>query len=148
MPNDLQRRRAVNPLKIKIPSKKFGMQRCAEGFNSGVKGLNKSSYCLNTLKHITFYYYRSTCGCDDVIKKFKSKNTYSFWRLSYFLRLWRVGIFFFSNFLQLLENCVHPRGCTNTMHSAMTQNVFLKINKWLCHFDVLQDSHNALWRLG
>jgi hypothetical protein len=36
-PNDLQRRRAVSPLKIKIPSKKsWG---CEEGFNSIVEGL-------------------------------------------------------------------------------------------------------------
>jgi hypothetical protein len=38
-PNDLHRRRAVGPLKIKIPSQKSGRQRCAVGFNSGVKGL-------------------------------------------------------------------------------------------------------------
>jgi hypothetical protein len=36
-PNDLQRRRAVSHLKIKIPSKTLGRQRCAEEFNSGVK---------------------------------------------------------------------------------------------------------------
>jgi hypothetical protein len=38
-PNDLERRRAVSPLKIKIPSKNLGMQRCPDGFNSGVKVL-------------------------------------------------------------------------------------------------------------
>jgi hypothetical protein len=38
-PNDLQRRRAVSPLKIKIPSQNLSRQRCAEGFNSGVKWL-------------------------------------------------------------------------------------------------------------
>jgi hypothetical protein len=35
-PNDLQRRRAVSPLKIKIPSKNLGSLLCAERFNSGV----------------------------------------------------------------------------------------------------------------
>jgi hypothetical protein len=29
------------PFKIKIRSKNLGRQRCAEGFNSGVKGFNK-----------------------------------------------------------------------------------------------------------
>jgi hypothetical protein len=38
-PNDLQRRRAVTPSKIKIPVKNLGRQRCAEVFNSGVKVL-------------------------------------------------------------------------------------------------------------
>jgi hypothetical protein len=42
MPNDLERRRAVRSLKIKIPSKNLGWQRCEERFNSGVKGLNFS----------------------------------------------------------------------------------------------------------
>jgi hypothetical protein len=37
MPNDLQRRRAVSPLKIK--NKNLRTQRCADGFNSGVKGI-------------------------------------------------------------------------------------------------------------
>jgi hypothetical protein len=38
-PNDLQRRRAVSYLKIKIPSKNLGRQRCTEIFNFGVKEL-------------------------------------------------------------------------------------------------------------
>jgi hypothetical protein len=36
-PNDLQRRREVSPLKIKIPNKKSRQAACAEGFNFGVK---------------------------------------------------------------------------------------------------------------
>jgi hypothetical protein len=41
-PNDLYRRRAVRPLKIKITVKTLCKQSCAEGFNSDVKGLRKA----------------------------------------------------------------------------------------------------------
>jgi hypothetical protein len=34
----------VSPLKIKIPIKNFGRQRCAEEFNSGVKGLKNQAH--------------------------------------------------------------------------------------------------------
>src|SRR5215510_5517993 len=40
IPNELRRRRTVRPLKIKIPSKNLGRQRCAEGFNFVAKRLN------------------------------------------------------------------------------------------------------------
>src|SRR5215469_11549560 len=47
IPNELQRRHAVRPLKIKIPSKNLSSQCCAEGFNFVAKMLNKSSSLLN-----------------------------------------------------------------------------------------------------
>jgi hypothetical protein len=37
--DDTTNNNKYNNLKIKIPSKSFGRQRCAEGFNSGAKGL-------------------------------------------------------------------------------------------------------------
>jgi hypothetical protein len=39
-PNNIKRRRAVSPLKIKTSVNNLGRQRCAEEFNSGVKRLN------------------------------------------------------------------------------------------------------------
>ena len=39
IPKELRRRRTVRPLKIKILSKNFGRQRCAEGFNFVAKRL-------------------------------------------------------------------------------------------------------------
>src|SRR5215469_16668328 len=43
IPNELRRRRAVRPLKIKIPSKKLGRQRCTDGFNFVAKRLIRNS---------------------------------------------------------------------------------------------------------
>src|SRR5215510_10345883 len=39
IPNELQRRRTVRPLKIKILSKNLSRQRCVEGFNFVAKRL-------------------------------------------------------------------------------------------------------------
>src|SRR5215467_7169353 len=46
IPNELRRRCAVRPLKIKIPSKNLGRQRCTEGFNFVAKRLNQPQYKL------------------------------------------------------------------------------------------------------
>jgi hypothetical protein len=43
----------VSLLKIKIPSKILGSQRCAEGFNSGVTGL--ITYHSNSMRHIVIF---------------------------------------------------------------------------------------------
>jgi hypothetical protein len=60
-PNDLKRRRALSPLKIKIPNKNLGRQRYAEGFigNSVVKELKclllhcmrRNNECNSTAEH-------------------------------------------------------------------------------------------------
>jgi hypothetical protein len=39
----------VSPLKIKIPTKNLVKQCCAEGFNSGVKGLSAELLTLNVV---------------------------------------------------------------------------------------------------
>src|SRR5215510_5731441 len=46
--NELRRRHAVRPLKIKILSKNLGRQRCAEGFNFVTKRLNCWSPAITT----------------------------------------------------------------------------------------------------
>jgi hypothetical protein len=45
----------VNPLKIKIPSKNLGRQRCADGFNSDVKGLMVWDYCVDFVYRLVLY---------------------------------------------------------------------------------------------
>jgi uncharacterized membrane protein len=64
-----------------------------------------------------------------LLKRLRVKRHTVFENCSIFGACGVLASFLRSNFLQLLENCVHPRGCTNTMHNGMTQNVFLKINK-------------------
>jgi hypothetical protein len=51
-PNDLQRRRAVNPLKIKIPVKISADSVAQRGFNSGVKGLKIIWKCDEILSSV------------------------------------------------------------------------------------------------
>ena len=41
--NEIRSRHAVKPLKIKIPSKNLGRQRCADGFNFVAKRLMSSA---------------------------------------------------------------------------------------------------------
>ena len=52
IPNELQRRHAVRPLKIKIPSKNLSSQRFAEGFNLVAKRLIDSSKAVTVLEKV------------------------------------------------------------------------------------------------
>jgi hypothetical protein len=59
----------MSPLKIKIPSKNLGKQRCAEGFISGVKVLSIRLlvYCYlfgNEYRRISRYMFYDQAKCD------------------------------------------------------------------------------------
>jgi hypothetical protein len=76
-PNDLKRRRAVSPLKIEIPSKNLGRQRCSELFNSGVKVL---TFVVRLFKLSSFEIWHKIRSIRFIIRphintKFKKKAT-------------------------------------------------------------------------
>src|SRR5215468_3730048 len=52
IPNELRRRRAVRPFKIKISSKNLGRQLCTEGFNFVAKRLKRLSGIFWMYRHI------------------------------------------------------------------------------------------------
>jgi hypothetical protein len=58
----------VSRLKIKIPGKNLGRQICAEGFNSGAKGLNFANCMMITEEQDVYCVFVKAKGRDYLLK--------------------------------------------------------------------------------
>jgi hypothetical protein len=129
----------VSPLKIKIPSKNIGRQRCAEGFDSGVKRFNQNLIMSGCVWSLIFNEITTMYGCDVPFivlarkrrdGQLKDRICFPDFIGSYFLR---ESVFFISEFwapnrgvdhCSLLERYVMCR-------AADSHRRFCKVH---CHF--------------